>query len=266
MVIPLGAPPLDGINAKSNSGEALDGRVAELLAAVDARDTFIAVAAHELRNPMTPIIGQVELLLNAVRARRCQPEQVEAQLTRIQQTLRHFVKRASVLLDVSRINTGKLCLGPELFDAAAALRQVAEDFDAVAQRSGITLSVDLPETLPMTCDRMAFEQVVDNLVTNALKHGGRTPVELRAKLVGSRVRVCVSDHGPGIPLADRERVFDRFERVVNKGEQGSGFGVGLWVVNQLVEAMGGAIEIQDVPEGGTLFEVLLPQHAKGQGT
>jgi signal transduction histidine kinase len=83
---------------------ARDPLIAELTEAVAARDTFIAVAAHELRNPMTPILGQIDLLLAAVRERRCSPEQVEHRLERIQHTVRRYVKRSAVLFDVSRIN------------------------------------------------------------------------------------------------------------------------------------------------------------------
>ena len=90
----------------SSHVEALEERVAELTLAVEARDTFIAVAGHELRNPMQPIIGQIELLLLGVKAGRCPPDQVEQKLERVQHAMRHYMKRAGILLDVSRINGG----------------------------------------------------------------------------------------------------------------------------------------------------------------
>ncbi len=103
--------------------EALQRRIAELTEAVAARDTFIAVAAHELRNPMTPIIGQVDLLLSAVRSGRCPPEQVEQRLERIQHSVRRYLKRAAILLDVSRLTSGRLQLEPEAFDLAGPARR-----------------------------------------------------------------------------------------------------------------------------------------------
>src|SRR3982074_1317107 len=89
---------------------------AELTANIAARDTFMAVAAHELRNPMTPMIGQIDLLLRGLRAGRYSPEQIEQRLERVQLVMNQYLKRAATLLDVSRITTGKLILAPSPFD------------------------------------------------------------------------------------------------------------------------------------------------------
>jgi two-component system OmpR family sensor kinase len=241
--------------------ERLRRQVAELAAAVEARDTFIAVAAHELRNPMQPIIGHIELLLNGIKAGRCPPDQVELRLERVQRAMRHYMKRAGVLLDVSRINSGKLQLELEEIDIIALMRDVAADVADAARRAGSPISVTGPDTLPVTWDRLAIEQIVDNLVANAIKYGGGLPIELSAQAHGGDVHVQVRDHGSGIPAADRARVFERFERAVGPGERRSGFGVGLWLVRQLSEAMGGTVAIGDAPGGGALFTVRLPKHA-----
>lgn len=131
--------------------EELLRRNAELAAAVEARDTFIAVAAHELRNPMTPIIGQIELL-NGVQASRCPPDQAEQRLERIQRAMRHDVKRAGILLDVSRIASGKLQLEPRAFDLAALLREVAGGLADPARRAGSLITVTGPDTFQATWD------------------------------------------------------------------------------------------------------------------
>ena len=114
--------------------ERLRHQNAELAAAVETRDTFIAVAAHELRNPMQPIIGQIELLLNGVRAGRCPPDQVERRLERIQHAMRHYMKRAAVLLNVSRLTSGKLQFELEAIDIIALLHDVATDAADAARR------------------------------------------------------------------------------------------------------------------------------------
>jgi two-component system OmpR family sensor kinase len=119
--------PVTAAAPASSQMEELQRRNAELVAAVEARDTFIAVAAHELRNPMQPIIGQIELLLNGIRAGRCSPDQVERRLERVQHAMRHYMKRAGVLLDVSRINNGKLQFELEEIDIIALLHEVAAD-------------------------------------------------------------------------------------------------------------------------------------------
>jgi two-component system OmpR family sensor kinase len=101
-------------------------------------------------------------------------------------------------------------------------------------------------------------------VSNALKYGARTPVEVSAAAHGEQLRIRVRDGGAGIPASDRARVFERFERAVGQNERHSGFGVGLWVVCQLVEAMEGTVTIQDAPGGGALFTVTLPLRMKEQ--
>lgn len=242
---------------------ALERRVAELTEALAARDTFIAVAAHELRNPMTPIIGQIELLLAAVKAGNCRPDQVQLRLERLQHSVRRYLKRAAVLLDVSRLTSGKLQLEPEPLDLAALLREVAEEFADAARRAGVPIRLSAPESLRGTWDRLAVEQVIDNLVSNALKYGARSPIEISAEARGGMAQLRVRDHGNGIAAADRTRVFQRFERAVGRNERRSGFGVGLWVAGQRVEAMEGTITVEDAPGGGALFTVTLPVHATG---
>jgi two-component system OmpR family sensor kinase len=256
-------PPHTAKSPASDEVEQLRRQIDELTAAVEARDTFIAVAAHELRNPMTPVIGQIDLLRSAVRASRCTPEQIDSRMERIQHSMRHFVTRAGILLDVARINSGRLRLRPEPCDIAVLLRDIAADFAGVAQNAGVTVSMTAPDRLPGNWDRLALEQIIDNLLSNAIKYGSGTPIEIFAESCGERVSIQVRDHGSGITGVDRERVFGRFERAVARGERHSGFGVGLWVVRQLTEAMGGAIVVGDTPGGGASFTVNLPQHSEG---
>ncbi len=249
---------------ESHRVKELQRRIAELTAAIAARDTFIAVAAHELRNPMTPIVGQLEFLLSTIRAGRCSPELVQPRLERIQHTIRRYVKRAGVLLDVSQLTNGKRQLELEPFSLAALLHDVAGEFADEARCAGVPITVTAPNTLSGTWDRLALEQIIDNLVSNALKYGARTPIELSAETCGKQVRIQVRDHGNGIAVGDRERVFGRFERAVGRGERRSGFGVGLWVVCQLVQAMDGAVAVENAADGGALFTITLPQHVNGK--
>jgi two-component system, OmpR family, sensor kinase len=254
------AHPPDGGKASRATLEELQQRNAELAAAVAARDTFIAVAAHELRNPMTPMIGQIDLLLNGLRAGRYSPEQVEQRLERVRFVMNQYLKRAATLLDVSRITTGKLRLEPSPFDLAELVREIVETFTAAARHASTLIGIDAPASLPGTWDRLAMEQIIDNLVSNAIKYGARRPVEICAEERGDKVCIRVRDHGPGISMDDRARIFGRFERAVGSGERRSGFGVGLWVVGQLVDAMGGTIRVDDAQGGGSVFSVTLPRH------
>jgi two-component system OmpR family sensor kinase len=229
---------------------------------VAARDTFIAVAAHELRNPMTPMMGHVDLLLSGLRAAKYSPEQIEQRLERIRQVMSHYIKRAAVLLNVSRLNGGDLVLEPVACDLSGLVISVMNAFAEPAQHAGSPISIDVPSSLPGTWDPLALEQIIDNLVSNAIKYGGRRPVEMRVEPLGETVRISVRDHGPGISEENRARIFGRFERVIGTNEYRSGFGVGLWVVSQLVEAMEGMITIDDAQGGGAVFTVTLPRHSK----
>jgi two-component system OmpR family sensor kinase len=234
----------------------------QLSQAVEARDTFIAVAAHELRNPMMPIVGQIELLLSAIRAGRCSLEAADERLAKIQRTIQQYMKRAVVLLDVSRLNTGSFRLQPGDCDLAVLLHVIAEQFTATAHYSGVTISVTGPEHLTGWWDRLAVEQVIDNLLSNAIKYGGRGQVEMILDADDCTAVIQIRDHGKGIAPTDRARVFERFERAVGHNEYRSGFGIGLWVVGQLVEAMRGTISIEDALGGGALFKVSLPRSAE----
>jgi two-component system, OmpR family, sensor kinase len=250
----------DGGEASRRTLEELQQRNAELTAAVAARDTFIAVAAHELRNPMTPMIGQIDLLLAGSRAGRYSLEQIEQRLERVQLVMNHYLKRAATLLDVSRITTGKLILEPSPFDLSDLLRETVATFAAAAHHAGAQIDVDAPASLLGTWDRLALEQIIDNLVSNAIKYGAHRPVEVCAEDRGDNVCIRVRDHGPGISADVRTRIFGRFERAVGPDERRSGFGVGLWVVGQLVDAMGGTIRVDDAEGGGAVFIVILPRH------
>lgn len=254
--------PLPAQATPRSEDEELRHRVAELVESVAARDTFIAVAAHELRNPMTPMIGQIDLLLAGLRAGRHSPEQIEQRLGRIRRVMEHYVKRASTLLDVSRITTGKFRLDPMPCDLADLANEVIEAFAEASRYAGSPIESHLPARLPGTWDRLALEQIIDNLLSNAIKYGGRHPVELRVEDLGEQVRVGVRDHGPGISAYDRERIFERFERAVGSSERHAGFGVGLWVVGQLVGAMDGTIAVDQPHGGGSIFSVTLPRHTR----
>lgn len=246
--------------ASSEELEDLRSENALLLDAIAARDSFIAVAAHELRNPMTPMIGQLERLLSAVKTGKLSPEQIEKRLEAIRQIMSHYVKRATTLLDVSRITAGKLHLEIEQADLAILVREIVASFAGAAHHAGCTIKVSAPLVLPGSWDRLAMEQIIDNLLSNAIKYGAGGLIEITAAVDGAVVRLQVRDHGNGILAEDRERIFQRFEQAVRLSQRRSGFGVGLWVVGQLVKAMGGIVIVEDAAGGGSLFTVTLPRY------
>jgi two-component system, OmpR family, sensor kinase len=205
--------------------EELQQRIADLVEAVAARDTFIAVAAHELRNPMTPMMGQVDLLLLGIGAAKYSPEQFEHRLKRIRHAMSHYVKRAAVLLNVSRITSGKLALEPIPCDLSNLVKNVVEVFAEPARHAGSPIGLNVPASLPGSWDPMAMEQIIDNLISNAIKFGGRRPIEVCVEAFDHRVRISIRDHGPGISTESRARIFGRFERTRTVVASASGFGL-----------------------------------------
>lgn len=235
--------------------------VAQLREAVAARDTFLAVAAHELRNPMTPIVGRVQRLRRILRMPDFQTETLEKNLEHIEWLVAQYVKRATTLLDVSRVTTGKVRLNLAPANIDVIVGEVVENFRPLADYAGSALTCHLPDgPIKRQCDRLALEQVLDNLVSNAVKYGAAGPITVSAREEPGTQRLVleVQDHGSGIPPESQNRIFERFERAVRPADEGSGFGVGLWVVRQLVETMDGTIKIISQPGEGSTFTVVLP--------
>lgn len=239
----------------------LIAEVARLTEAVEARDAFLAVAAHELRNPMTPIIGRIQILARAVRRPDFQVERLVQGLDEIEWLITRYLKRANVLLDVSRITSGKLALERLPVDVCEVAREVIENFSPLRRHAGSDLTLDLPgEPVVVSGDRLAIEEILDNLVSNAIKYGADKPILLRIGVDEEQhcAVIRVSDSGSGISADDQARIFERFERAVQPGEHLHGFGVGLWIVQQLCQGMEGSVRVDSTPGRGSTFSVALP--------
>ncbi|MBA3818167.1 MAG: AAA family ATPase [Deltaproteobacteria bacterium] len=232
----------------------------ESQAAVVARDEFLALASHELRTPLAPLAMQVHRLGDAVRegglramsdaallklATTC-----ETQIFRLDRVIRS-------LLEVSRIASGTLALCREQVDLCALVADVASTHADLASSAGCAVSLRCDQPVIGSWDRLALEQVIDNLVRNAIKFGRGQPIELRvsAEQVDSQLEVI--DRGAGIVAAERTRIFQRFERIPSVFNV-DGLGLGLFIVRSLVEAHGGDVKISDTPGGGATFRVRLP--------
>jgi signal transduction histidine kinase len=245
----------------------LIAEVARLTEAVEARDAFLAVAAHELRNPMTPIIGRIQILARAARRPDFQVERLVQGLDQLEWLIARYLKRANVLLDVSRITSGKLTLDRVPVDVCEVAREVIENFRPLRQHADSELALDLPgEPVVVSGDRLAIEEILDNLVSNAMKYGANEPILLRIGLEEEQrcAVIRVSDSGSGISADDQARIFERFERAIQPGEHLRGFGVGLWIVRQLCQGMEGSVRVDSSPGQGSTFSVSLPlQSSKG---
>lgn len=232
--------------------------IEELRAAVAARDEFIAVAAHELRNPMTPIMGQVQLLLS--RARREQvSDTLISGLEMLETAVDHYVRRATTLLEITRLNAEKIQLQPSSFDLCELVRECVRKYEQMAVRAGSQLRCLAEQPVLGTWDRLATEQVLDNLLSNAIRYGDGKPVSIELVADDHRVVLRVVDRGIGIAPADRTKIFERFEQGSSAPRSG-GFGIGLWLSNKLVQAQGGVLQVESAVGQGSTFVVSLPRH------
>jgi signal transduction histidine kinase len=232
--------------------------VAELTQAVHARDAFIAIAAHELRNPMTPILGYVEHILSVGGRPESEcPRAIIVALERLAVLIGEYIKRATTLLDISRITAGKLRAELSVVDLSRMMRQAVHRHRAGAERSGCRLESSIEGEVSGLLDKLAVEQIADNLLSNAVKYGAGEPIGVSLVRNGTAARLTVQDHGIGITQEDQARIFGAFERAVTRRERG-GFGIGLWVVRQLVDAMHGEVLVTSRPAEGSTFTVTLP--------
>jgi signal transduction histidine kinase len=232
--------------------------VAELQRAVTARDDFITIAAHELRNPMTPILGLVEHLL--VIARRPDSGCAASIITRLERlglAVEEFVNRATTIMDVSRTTSGTYRAELSATDLSAVVRDAVERYQGLAETAGCRLDVNVEDSVAGALDEVAVGQITDNLLSNAIKYGAGKPIEVSLASDGAKARLTVTDQGIGISAEDQGRLFARFERAVTRREHG-GFGIGLWLSRQLAVAMGGEISVASAPGSGSTFTVMLP--------
>jgi signal transduction histidine kinase len=232
--------------------------------AVALRDEFLSVAAHELRTPLAVMKLQNQSLQRELG--RAQPGEERgprllAKAQTVDRQIRRLEQLVTDLLDLSRISAGKLQLRIEEFDLVELVHEIRDRMADEVARTGGKLTLHTVGPLRGHWDRARLDQVLSNLMSNAIKYGGGKPITLTAMAEGSQIRLAVHDQGIGIPLEDQARIFERFERAV-PGRNYSGFGVGLWICKQSVDALGGVIRVQSQPGQGSTFEVLLPQRAR----
>ena len=242
---------------------ALEARIADLQEELRARDDFLAIAAHELRNPMTPIGAQIELLLLKVPETAEDGQNAVVQgLKRLEGLVDAYMRRAAILLEVSRISSGNLHLQTAEVNLSMLVRRVATNMIPLAERAGCPVRLSVQEGIAAQCDAMAVEQVLENLLSNAVRYGPGRPIEVALGSEGHEIQLSVRDEGIGISERDQAQIFKRFHTLPRVSPNG-GFGVGLWVTQQLVRAMQGEISVSSNPGVGSTFIVKLPLWSRG---
>jgi signal transduction histidine kinase/PAS domain-containing protein len=226
----------------------------EVQEAIHARDEFLAIAAHELRGPLSAMRLAVQGLIERTVPKQRKPALLEI----IGRENRRLERLADELLDVGRIRAGNLRFELENVDLGDVIHEVAGRLRNDIAQSGSALSVSIQGDLVGSWDRFRLEQVVNNLLGNAVKFGRGEPIEIRARGEADRVVLSVRDHGIGIPPALRDQIFSPFDRAVSSRHYG-GLGLGLYIVRRVVEGFGGSARAEDPDGPGALFIIELPK-------
>jgi len=234
---------------------------AQLREALADREKLISIAAHELRGP----ICSVRLCIQALkRAERSNASKGGRLLEIMDREERRLARLIDELLDLTRLRSGQFELDLEPVDLCDVVREVAARMTMDANRAGSELSVSVEGALVGRWDRSRLDQVVTNLVANAIKFGQNRPIALSAEADpdGTCARLVVTDHGLGIDPDIQQRIFEPFKRAV-VGRRYEGLGLGLYIVRNIVGQLGGSVSVKSAPGLGATFTVELPLDTEG---
>ena len=232
----------------------------ELEHAVRMRDDFMSIVSHEVRTPLNGLILETQLRkmhLARDNAAAFTMDKMQAMVDRDERQIQSLIRLIEDMLDVSRIRTGKLSIRPVEFDLSRTVANVLANF--APQISAAQSSVNFTLEAPVVghWDEFRIEQVVSNLLTNALRYGARKPIDVSVYVDGSYAVIDVRDQGIGISEDNQQRVFQQFERV-SASHAAAGLGLGLFISEQIVAAHSGTITVQSALGEGALFRVCLP--------
>lgn len=235
-------------------------RTEQLTEAVQARDEFLSIASHELKTPLTSLKLMAQLRMKNLEKNKAESftlEKLKAQFHSDDKQLNRLDRLIDDMLDITRINSGKLSIHQEVFSLSEVTREVVKRFQDHSEINRNLLSVESTSEVSGFWDKFRIEQVLSNLISNALKYGENKPIKLTVSEDSQEARLVVRDHGPGIKKEDHRRIFSRFERA-NNDEIVAGLGLGLYIVQEIVHQHRGTVFVESEPHQGSSFIVKLP--------
>ncbi len=250
------------ITERKRFEQALQEKNDALEAASQAKDRFLASMSHELRTPLNAIIGFSGMLLMKLPGPLNEVQ--EHQMKTVQANARHLLALINDLLDVAKINAGKVELHPELIDALALVNDIVSSLQPMAQAKGLDLAVGtVSGETRLTADRRALSQILINLTNNAIKFTKEGSVRVHVERIMDEgrpaIRFSVEDTGPGIREEDQDRLFQAFAQGQDSRRQGlEGTGLGLHLSRELAILLGGQLSFRSQPGHGSVFMVVLP--------
>ena len=231
------------------------------ISAVNIRDQFMSVASHELKTPLTTLKLQAQLrkrYIDKGEVHRFDVEKIKKFTDEDENQINRLIRLVDDMLDVSKIRSGKFLLQlDDDVDLVKLVKQVFKRLEPQLLESGTTIILEASAEIVGTWDSYRLEQVVINLLTNAMKYGNRRPIVVKIMREDNHAVIKVVDHGIGISSSDRERIFGQFERAIPHNEV-SGMGLGLYIARQIVDAHSGTISVESELGLGSVFRVTLP--------
>ncbi len=251
----------DNLNRMS---EELGRLYRQLEAASKHKSQFLANMSHELRTPLNAILGYTELMTDGIYGEV--PDKFREVLDRVEKSGRHLLGLINAVLDLSKIEAGQLTLALADYSMNDVVQNVLTAVESLAAEKGLTLKVSVPPDVPTAKgDERQLTQVLLNLVGNAIKFtkAGEVGVEIAAS--DGRFQVSVSDTGPGIAEADRQKIFQEFQQAGGSGSRKKGgTGLGLAIAKRMIEMHGGSIWVESKPGEGSTFRFTLPVRVERQ--
>jgi signal transduction histidine kinase len=228
--------------------------------ATRVRDEFISVASHELKTPLTSLKLQTQLnqrLITRSDPNAFQPTRVKKLVETTDNQVNRLVRLVDDMLDVSRMNTGKLSVTKTEVNLSRLVKEVIDRTMTQLISAGCTIAYELDPKAVGDWDSDRIEQVVGNLLSNAIRYAAGKPVRIKTTVANHLSQLIVEDEGMGIAPSDQKKIFNRFERAVTHSDI-NGLGLGLYICQQIVEAHGGTITVASEVGKGSTFTVTLP--------
>lgn len=234
--------------------------LAESRAALQDRDEFITVGAHELKTPIAALQLQIEGMRRLLGRGEVTTAQLNRGLEIEERQIKRLVRLVTGLLDITRIQTGYFELNRRSCDLVRLIREILSNNQSILQRSGCEASYSGPESIQTTCDPDRMEQVLENILGNAVKFAPGTRIDILCDETPTTVRISIRDRGPGIHATDLERIFEPYEQGRGHGQRVvGGLGMGLFISREIISAHGGVMRAENAEDGGTLFIIELPR-------
>lgn len=228
--------------------------------AIQVRDEFLSVASHELKTPITAMKLQMQLRKRSLAKFGTEffsSDKIKQIADEDEKQMDRLVRLVDDMLDISRLQSGRLSLRKELVDLGELVKEVVPRFQAQLQNAGNQIQIVVRGNVTGYWDRTRIEQMFINLLTNAIKYGCQKPICIAIRAEGQKVSLSVIDNGVGIAPEDQDRIFKQFERAGNLSVA-SGLGLGLYIAQKIAQAHGGLIRVESHLGSGSIFTIELP--------